>query len=121
MGRHALRASRLPDPDLVFRPTRRDIDSATWKPTAELLWDRHEWRTHGACWLWCGRDDIEVTWIGPVRSSGLHAALHACRACLYELDQRVLETVMRRDMGGLTVDRDPDRSPKGDRGVARPQ
>ncbi|WP_228022903.1 hypothetical protein [Streptomyces acidicola] len=42
-----------------------------------------------------------MTWIGPVRSSGMHAALYACRACLYELDQRVLEINMRVDVGGL--------------------
>ncbi|MFF6926493.1 MULTISPECIES: hypothetical protein [Streptomyces] len=42
-----------------------------------------------------------MTWIGPVRSSGMHAALYACRACLYELDQRVLEINMREDVVGL--------------------
>ncbi|MFE9682775.1 hypothetical protein [Streptomyces sp. NPDC006285] len=55
----------------------------------------------GECWLWCGRDDVEVTWIEPVRSSGMYAALYASRACLYELDQRVLEINMREDVGGL--------------------
>ncbi|MFG2856081.1 hypothetical protein ACGFZ9_36400 [Streptomyces mirabilis] len=38
-----------------------------------------------------------MTWIGPVLSSGMHAALFSCRACLYELDQRVLEANMRHD------------------------
>ncbi|MFG2312057.1 hypothetical protein ACGFS9_25825 [Streptomyces sp. NPDC048566] len=46
-----------------------------------------------------------MTWIGPVRSSGMHAALYACRACLYELDQRVLEINMREDVGGLPIHR----------------
>lgn len=101
MGRHALRPSPLPDPDVVSRPSRRDIDPATGEPTASALWDRHEWQPHGECWLWCGRTDVEVTWLGPVRSSGMHAALFACRACLYELDQRVLMTSMGKDTGTL--------------------
>lgn len=103
MGRHAVRAALSPDRDVVFRPTRRDIDPVTGEPTAYALRDRHEWQTHGECWLWCGRDDVEVTWIGPVRSSGMHAALFACRACLYELDQRVLEANMRQDAAVLPM------------------
>ncbi|MFD8672624.1 hypothetical protein ACFV1A_06025 [Streptomyces seoulensis] len=102
-GRHAARVARPPDRDVVFRPTRRDIDPVTGEPTAYALWDRHEWQAHGECWLWCGRDDVEVTWIGPVRSSGMHAALFACRACLYELDQRVLEANMRQDAAVLPM------------------
>ncbi|TPQ18620.1 hypothetical protein FGD71_030170 [Streptomyces sporangiiformans] len=34
MGRHALRATPLPDPDVVFRPTRRDIAPVTGEPSA---------------------------------------------------------------------------------------
>ncbi|HEY8986564.1 MAG TPA: ATP-binding protein [Streptomyces sp.] len=66
MGRKSPRTTPLPDPDVVFRPVRHDV---------------------------------EVTWVGPGRSSGMHAALCACRACLYELDQRVLETSTRHDTG----------------------
>ncbi|WP_244809427.1 hypothetical protein [Streptomyces sp. So13.3] len=43
-----------------------------------------------------------MTWIGPVQSSGMHAALFSCRACLYELDQRVLFVNMRKDQGAMT-------------------
>lgn len=103
MGRHAVRAALSPERDVVFRPTRRDIDPVTGEPTAYVLWDRHEWQVHGECWLWSGRDDVEVTWIGPVRSSGMHAALFACRACLYELDQRVLEANLRQDAAVLPM------------------
>lgn len=110
MGRHSLRPTPLPDPDVVFRPTRRDIDPVTRQPTEYALWDRHEWLTRGECWLWCGRDDVEVTWIGPVQSSGMHAAFYVCRACLYELDQRVLETNMREDTGVLATSRRPAHS-----------
>ncbi|MFI6542960.1 hypothetical protein ACIBO9_06905 [Streptomyces prunicolor] len=110
MGRHSLRPAPLPDPDVVFRPTRRDIDPVTRQPTEYALWDRHEWLTRGECWLWCGRDDVEVTWIGPVQSSGMHAAFYVCRACLYELDQRVLETNMREDTSVLPTSRRPAHS-----------
>lgn len=110
MGRHALRPNPLPDPGVVFRPTRRDIDPITREPNDYALWDRHQWQASGECWLWCGRDDVGVTWIGPVRSSGLHAALYACRACLYELDQRVLEINMRQDAGTPPTSRESVRS-----------
>ncbi|MFC1227619.1 MULTISPECIES: hypothetical protein [Streptomyces] len=33
----------------------------------------------------------------------MHAALYACRACLYELDQRVLEVSMRQDADVLPM------------------
>ncbi|WP_261950296.1 hypothetical protein [Streptomyces somaliensis] len=33
----------------------------------------------------------------------MHAALFACRACLYELDQRVLEANMRQDAAVLPM------------------
>ncbi|WP_369186551.1 hypothetical protein [Streptomyces sp. R08] len=92
---------------MVFRPTRRDIDPVTQQPTEYALWDRHEWLTRGECWLWCGRDNVEVTWIGPVQSSGMHAAFYVCRACLYELDQRVLETNMRLDTDVSPAERGP--------------
>lgn len=92
----ALRAA-LPDPDVVFRPARRDLDPETGEAAAQALWDRHTWFPHGSCWLWCGRDRVDVTWLGPVQSSGSHAAMWACLACLYELDQRVLLATMRKD------------------------
>ncbi|NEA55588.1 hypothetical protein G3I60_15880 [Streptomyces sp. SID13666] len=103
MWPQGLRASPLPDPDVVYRPSRRDIDPASGDPRAYTLWGRHEWRTQGECWLWCGREDVDVTWIGPVQSSGMHAALFSCRACLYELDQRVLLVNMRKDQGAMTA------------------
>ncbi|MFJ7180479.1 hypothetical protein ACIQXA_29745 [Streptomyces massasporeus] len=44
-----------------------------------------------------------MTWLGPVCSSGMHADLYSCRSCLYELDQRVLEANIRRDIAALPV------------------
>jgi hypothetical protein len=101
MHPQSLRETPLPAPDVEFRPTRRDIDPTTAEPTAYALWDRHDWQTDGECWLWCGRVSVEVTWIGPVQSSGMHAAVYACRACLYQLDQRVLHANIRKDAGAL--------------------
>lgn len=115
MGRHRVGTTTLPDPDVVFRPTRRDIDPVTGEPTAHALWDRHAWESSGECWLWCGRHDIEVTWIGPVCSSGMHAALYSCRACLYELDQRVLASNMRQDAASPSGSDTPRRSGSGRR------
>ncbi|GAA1910879.1 hypothetical protein [Streptantibioticus ferralitis] len=91
-----LRPARLPEADAVFRPTRRDIDPATGQPEARALWDCHDWQI-GECWLWCGRARIDVTWIDPAQSSGMHADMYACRTCLYQLDQRVLLANLRRD------------------------
>lgn len=112
MTPYAIRASALPDPDVAYRPTRRDVDPISGEPTAYALWDRHEWRAKGECWLWCGRDNVEVTWIGPVQSSGMHAALFSCRPCLYELDQRVLLTNMRRDQSPRPGSAGPARPPE---------
>ncbi|MBB5934343.1 hypothetical protein [Streptomyces zagrosensis] len=36
-----------------------------------------------------------------MQSSGMHTAVFACRAYLYELDQRVLQANMRKDSGAL--------------------
>lgn len=91
-----VRPARLPEAGAVFRPARRDIDPATGQPEPQALWDRHDWRL-GECWLWCGRAQVDVTWIGPAQSSGMHADMYACRACLYQLDQRVLLANLRRD------------------------
>ncbi|MFC9736638.1 hypothetical protein ACFVKC_01815 [Streptomyces noursei] len=35
----------------------------------------------------------------------MHAALYACRACLYQLDQRVLAANMRKDASALPANR----------------
>lgn len=95
MSLPAMRAP-LESADLTFRPTRRDIDPETGEASAQALWDRHHW-ARGACWLWCGERDIEVTWLGPVQSSGMHADFYGCRGCLYLLDQLVLRTTLAKD------------------------
>lgn len=89
----ARRQERLPGE--VYRPTRRDIDPETGLPDPDVQ-SRNHWRV-GECWLWCGQGNVDVTWIGPAQSSGMHADLYACRACLYELDQRILRINLGKD------------------------
>lgn len=50
----------------------------------------------GPCWLWCGRTDTWVTWIGPVKSEGLEAPMFACADCLERLHKRVWETILQQ-------------------------
>ncbi|MFD7072329.1 hypothetical protein ACFV97_34420 [Streptomyces sp. NPDC059913] len=90
---------RPSESDAVFRPTRRDVDPETGAPDVSALSDRHDWHP-GVCWLWCEPAETEVTWLGPVQSSGMHADLFACRACLYRLDQLVLTANLRKDSPG---------------------
>lgn len=113
-----LRPVRLPEADAVFRPSRRDIAPETGEPDVHALCDHHEWHL-GACWLWCAREDIEVTWLGPVQSSGLHADMFACRGCLYRLDQLVLRTTLAKDRASLSTSSGPAESPTARTGGGR--
>ncbi|MFE2031861.1 hypothetical protein ACFXBB_01105 [Streptomyces scopuliridis] len=51
----------------------------------------------GRCWLYCRRQKITVSWIGPVWSSGAQAPLFACSDCLVELDTLVQEYLAMKD------------------------
>ncbi|MGW2259618.1 hypothetical protein ACWCXE_17555 [Streptomyces sp. NPDC001780] len=51
----------------------------------------------GACWLYCRRQNVTVSWLGPVWSSGAHAPLFACSDCITELDGLVREFLAKRD------------------------
>lgn len=48
-GRHAVRPGSAPGRDVVYRPSRRDVDPVTGEPepAAGALWDRHEWQVRG--------------------------------------------------------------------------
>lgn len=98
----ALALRHVAEQDVVFRPSRRDIDPETGNPEAHALWDRHGWHL-GACWFWCAEQGVEVTWLGPIQSSGLHADMYACRRCLYRLDQLVLSVNLRKDSPGTQI------------------
>lgn len=51
----------------------------------------------GDCWLWCQRQGVTVTWIGPAAVAGLSAAMYACEPCVRQLGERVWLANMRRD------------------------
>jgi hypothetical protein len=51
----------------------------------------------GDCWLWCQRQRVDVTWIGPASVGGLSAPMYACEPCIRQLGERVWLTNMRRD------------------------
>lgn len=103
---------------LTFRPTRRDIDPESGEATAQALSDRHQWES-GDCWLWCGQLDIDVTWLGPVQSSGMHADLYGCRGCLYRLDQLVLRATLANDKAALAKASGPAELPTALAGAGR--
>ena len=50
--------------------------------------DSNEWIT-GDCWLYCGRRNLSVLWIGVAQTHGAAAPLYACGPCLQRLTDRV--------------------------------
>ncbi|MBB0228361.1 hypothetical protein [Streptomyces calidiresistens] len=46
------------------------------------------WR-RGTCWLWCGRDDLAVQWLGTVEHGPVRVPLTAYRECTHLLTERV--------------------------------
>lgn len=58
-----------------------------------------KWR-RGRCWLWCGRADTRVAWIGPATTLGsLSADMYACEFCLMVLHDQIWDEVMAADRG----------------------
>ncbi|MFJ5227424.1 hypothetical protein [Streptomyces sp. NPDC088400] len=57
---------------------------------------KREWVV-GACWLYCRREGVTVSWVGPVWSSGAHAPLFACSDCITELDGLVRRHLAMQD------------------------
>ncbi len=51
----------------------------------------------GRCWLWCGRSDLPVTWVGSVQSNGHEVPMYSCGACLDHLDAMVWAEIVRMD------------------------
>ncbi len=64
-----------------------DVPGGSPRPEADAT-DRCAWVV-GECWLWCGRDDTAVTWLGPVISWGTHAPFYACEECIRRLEEQV--------------------------------
>jgi hypothetical protein len=55
----------------------------------------------GRCWLYCRRDGLLVTWLGPVSAAGMSAPLFGCGDCVSELFQMLWTTVRERDEASL--------------------
>ncbi|MET7899920.1 hypothetical protein ABZS86_00015 [Streptomyces sp. NPDC005355] len=46
-------------------------------------------------WARCDRTDLDVTAMGTLEGWGVRAEIHACRACVFHLDQLLWQMVMR--------------------------
>lgn len=66
-------------------------------PSAEQD-DGNGWTT-GRCWLWCGREDARVMWIGPGTAHGVTADLFACETCARSLADQISDTQLSTDLG----------------------
>ena len=54
--------------------------------------------THtGRCWLYCLRDDVPVTWIGPVHTGGATAPMYACEPCIRTLTSLAWDALTAKD------------------------
>ncbi|MGW2258707.1 hypothetical protein ACWCXE_12775 [Streptomyces sp. NPDC001780] len=51
----------------------------------------------GRCWLYCARENVTVSWLGPVWSSGAQAPLFACSDCIVNLDRLVRQYLAAKD------------------------
>jgi len=54
----------------------------------------------GHCWLYCGRPDVLVTWIGPASARGITMPMHACGPCIRHLADLVWSEAARQDRAG---------------------
>ncbi|WP_329133638.1 hypothetical protein OG552_16535 [Streptomyces sp. NBC_01476] len=62
--------------------------------------DGNRWTT-GRCWLWCGREQARVLWIGTgTAPGGVTAHLFACAACAQCLGDEILASQLSSDIGG---------------------
>ena len=60
--------------------------------------DGNLWTT-GRCWLWCGREQTRVLWIGTGKApGGVTAHLFACAPCAQELGDQVLAAQLSTDL-----------------------
>ncbi|MCF6523782.1 hypothetical protein [Streptomyces sp. JJ36] len=51
----------------------------------------------GECWLYCERQDVPVTWVGPAQWLGQHAPVYACAPCLQRLTAKVRAYLLHKD------------------------
>ena len=71
-------------------------DVAVSEVIPSLSGGEREWVV-GSCWLYCRRESITVSWVGPVWSSGAHAPFFACSDCIAELDRLVRRYLAMKD------------------------
>lgn len=86
---------------------RTGMDSADCEPSSSResgpgvkplhLWERFEWET-GSCFR-CDRLGVEVAVIGTITAGGIDVGIHACRACVFHLEQMHWMLVMRESDG----------------------
>ncbi|MEU3597380.1 hypothetical protein ABZ714_01390 [Streptomyces sp. NPDC006798] len=67
----------------------------SWPGTA-VSGDGNGWLT-GGCWLYCGRREVPVLWVGSVHTPGAIGELYACGGCLAEIALRVRHQALARD------------------------
>ncbi|MFC8449481.1 hypothetical protein [Kitasatospora sp. NPDC057223] len=91
----------------VELPTRMVIPgimalSRAERPELPFPNDGNPWVT-GRCWLYCGRDEVSVMWIGPVTVAAASAPMFACAECIARLNSLVWEHLLWKDTGEATV------------------
>ncbi|MFF8769085.1 hypothetical protein [Kitasatospora sp. NPDC015120] len=90
--------------DPVDRVIIADITSLSRaeRPHTPVPDDRNPWET-GRCWLYCGRDEVAVLWIGPVTVAAATAPMFACARCITRLNSLVWDHLSRKDLGPDTA------------------
>ncbi|MFJ6140127.1 hypothetical protein [Kitasatospora sp. NPDC092286] len=68
------------------------------RPEIPVPDDGHPW-VLGRCWLYCGRDQLWVVWIGPVTIAAATAPMFACAQCIAHLNSLVWEHLLWVDTG----------------------
>ncbi|MFJ4668914.1 hypothetical protein [Kitasatospora purpeofusca] len=90
--------------DLADRVIVADITSLSRaeRPHTPVPDDGNPWET-GRCWLYCGRDEVAVLWIGPVTVAAATAPMFACARCITRLNSLVWDHLSHKDTGPAMV------------------
>ncbi|MER6912200.1 hypothetical protein ABT354_11050 [Streptomyces sp. NPDC000594] len=51
----------------------------------------------GGCWLFCGRGEVPVTWLGPCRTPRWEVPMYGCEDCVERLEYMGLRAVAALD------------------------
>ncbi|MFD0572512.1 hypothetical protein ACFQ0T_29085 [Kitasatospora gansuensis] len=63
------------------------------RPETPVPDDGNDW-VLGRCWLYCGREQLPVLWIGPVTVVSATAAMHACASCISRLNDLLWDELL---------------------------